>query len=98
MKIRKTEWHQVASIYEAELDEDVLSEIYPDLSEDEIADMMTKISNDEIDIDQVIEDAGWDVEFDWDHIDDDWWTSRKGGYEVSYEVDLDDSDNSAEEL
>ncbi len=34
---------------------------------------------------------GWEegVDLDWDWLDeDDWWTDRKGGYEVTYEVQV----------
>ena len=35
--IVKHEWHQTDRQYAMEIDEDLLSEIYPDLDEDEIA-------------------------------------------------------------
>jgi len=42
-----------------------------------------------LDASTVIEDA-WtnDIDLDWDWLDeDDWWTDRKGGYDVTYEVE-----------
>jgi len=85
MKIRKIEWHQVSSYYETEIDEDLLSEIYPDMDADDISQLYARIVADEVDIETVIDDAGWDVPIEWDHKDDDWWTHRKGGYDVTYE-------------
>jgi hypothetical protein len=85
MKIRKIEWHQVSSYYETEINEDLLSEIYPDMDADDISQLYARIVADEVDIESVLDDAGWDVPIEWDHKDDDWWTHRKGGYDVTYE-------------
>lgn len=83
----KHEWHSVDSQFEFELDEATLSEIYPHLDEDEIGEMMIRIENGEIDIEDLISDAhAEDIFFDWDRVYDDWWTDRKGGYEVTYEL------------
>ena len=85
--IVKHEWHQVDSQFAYELDEDKLSEIYPDMDEDEIASLLKQIEDGEADIDTIISDA-WDndVEIEWERQYDDWWTDRKGGYEVTYEL------------
>jgi hypothetical protein len=90
--IVKHEWHQVDSQFAYEIDEDILSEIYPDLSEEEIAKMLVDLEEGNIDVDTVVNDA-WDndIEIDWEHQYDDNWTSRKGGYDVTYE--LGDSDS-----
>lgn len=83
----KHEWHSVDSQFEFELDENVLSEIYPDLDEDDIANLLKQIEEGELDIDEVMSDAFEnDVEIEWDRVYDDWWTDRKGGYEVTYEL------------
>ena len=83
----KSEWHQVEKRYGAEFDTDLLSEIYPDKNKTEIRKLLKQLESGEADIDTVIEDAGWDVDIDWDWLDeDDWWTDRKGGYDVTYEV------------
>jgi hypothetical protein len=87
--IVKSEWHQVEKRYALEFDEDILAEIYPDLDEDEIAEVLTEIENGERDIQDVI-NAAWEngVELDWDWLDeDDWWTDRKGGYDVTYSLE-----------
>jgi len=84
----KSEWHQVEKRYSYEIDEDLLSEIYPDLDEEEIGLLMLEIINGTKDIDEVLNDAYEEsVDIDWEWLDeDDWWTDRKGGYEVTYEV------------
>jgi hypothetical protein len=84
----KSEWHQVEKRYGVDIDEDILSEIYPDLSEAEIEIKLAELKLGEVDIDEVIGDADEaGVDLDWDWLDeDDWWTDRKGGYEVTYEV------------
>jgi len=87
VQVMKHEWHQVDAQYLAEIDEDLLSEIYPDLDEDEIAAKMADLESGEITVDEIMEDA-WenDVEIQWDSHYEDWWTSRKGGYEVTYDI------------
>ena len=89
MKVTKHEWHQVDSQYTFELDENFLAEVYPDLTEDEIKIKMLRLLTKLDPIEDVMNDA-WDaeVEIDWDHDYDDWWTSRKGGYDVTYEIEI----------
>jgi hypothetical protein len=83
----KHEWHQTDRMYAYELDEDTLSEIYPDLDEEEIAQKLKDIENGEIDVEEVMNDA-WDndVEIEWDFQEEDCWTDRKGGYDITYEL------------
>ncbi len=82
----KHEWHQVDSQFAFELEKDLLEEIYPDMDEDELEELWQQVVNGEADLDEIISDA-WnnDVEIDWDHQYDDNWTSRKGGYDITYE-------------
>ena len=83
----KHEWHQVDSQFEIELDEALLSEIYPDLDEDEISEKLAQIESGEISIEEIVEEASDNnVDLEWDRTYDDWWTERKGGYEVTYEL------------
>lgn len=85
----KSEWHQVERRYGLDIDENILSEIYPDLDDEQITELLTNLESGEADIDDVINDA-WDndVELEWDWLDeDDWWTDRKGGYEVTYKIE-----------
>ena len=85
--IVKHEWHQHDRQYAIELDEELLSEIYPDLDEDEIAQKLADIESGEVDYEDVINDAYEnDVEIDWEFQYDDCWTDRKGGYDVTYEL------------
>jgi hypothetical protein len=84
----KSEWHQVEKRYSYDIDQDVLSEIYPDLDERQIGLMLLELTTGDKDISEVLDEA-WNqgVDIDWEWLDeDDWWTDRKGGYEVTYEV------------
>lgn len=85
--IVKHEWHQVDSQFALELDIDMLGEIYPDMDEDELATLMEQIESGEVSVDEIVE-AAYDegVDLDWDRQYDDWWTDRKGGYEITYEL------------
>ena len=86
--IVKHEWHQVDSQFAFELTEDVLSEIYPDMENDEIDALMKEIENGNVSVDEIISDAyDNDVEIEWDRQYDDWWTDRKGGYDVTYDLE-----------
>jgi len=82
----KSEWHQVEKRYGLDIDEDVLNDIYPDATVEEIEIKMLDLISGALDIEEVVNDA-WEegVELDWEWLDeDDWWTDRKGGYEVTY--------------
>jgi predicted RNA-binding Zn-ribbon protein involved in translation (DUF1610 family) len=85
--IVKHEWHQHDRRYAIELDEGLLSEIYPDLDEDEIAEKIRQIEEGEIDIEEIVAD-GWenDIDIEWEFQYDDCWTDRKGGYDITYEL------------
>lgn len=83
----KHEWHSVDSQFALELDESLLSDIYPDLDEDEIANLLEQIENGEVSVDEVIEVAYEnDIDLEWERQYDDWWTDRKGGYDITYEL------------
>lgn len=83
----KHEWHQVDAQFAFELDADKLSEIYPDLDEDAIELLLKQIEDGEIYLEELLQDAqDNDVEIEWDRQYEDWWTDRKGGYEVTFEV------------
>jgi hypothetical protein len=90
--IVKSEWHQLERRFGVEFDEEIISQIYPDLDEAGVAEMLAGIASGEVDIDEVINHA-YDVDLDWDWLDeDDLWTDRKGGYEVTYQVVEKDED------
>lgn len=83
----KHEWHQVDSQFAYELTAETLAEIYPDLDDVEIADMLQRIEAGDVDLEVLLQDAyDNDVEIEWDRQYDDWWTDRKGGYEVTFEL------------
>lgn len=88
VQVVKSEWHQVEKRFSLEIDEVILSEIYPDDSDDEITQKMQDIIDGELSVETVISDGEEQGRYlDWDWMDeDDWWTDRKGGYEVTYEV------------
>lgn len=83
----KHEWHQVDAQFAYELTEKTLAEIYPEMDDVEIVKILEQIEAGEIDIEELLQDAyDNDVEIEWDRQYDDWWTDRKGGYEVTFEV------------
>ena len=85
--IVKHEWHSHDRQYAIDLDEDLLSEIYPDLKKKEIKKMLKDIENGDLDVEEVIDEAyNNDIEIEWDFQYDDCWTDRKGGYDVTYEL------------
>ena len=87
VQVMKHEWHQVDSQFLFDLTIDVLEEIYPDLKKKELKALLKEIENGEADIGQIVQDAADNnVDIEWDRDYDDWWTERKGGYEVTYEV------------
>lgn len=88
MKISKIEHHSVNWYYYTDIDENTLSEIYPDLTDEEIEQKMEDLKNGDITIDEVIEDA-WenDVEILWEFDQEDVWTDRKGGYDITYNLE-----------
>lgn len=87
VQLVKKEWHQVCSEYSLDFDSELLGEIYPDKSEEELEQFLIDLENGIVEIEILIEDAiNNDVELEWEHMDDDWWTHRKGGYDVTYEL------------
>ena len=90
--IVKHEWHSVDSQFAFELERELLEEIYPTATEEEMDDLWERVQAGEADLDQILEDAYEnDVDIDWDRQYDDWWSDRKGGYDVTYEYGDEDS-------
>jgi hypothetical protein len=87
VQVIKKEWHQVSREFTLDLDTGLLGEIYPDSSEEELEEMLAEVGDGTRDIEDVMADA-WDsgVDMEWNHEYDDWWTDRKGGYDVTYEL------------
>ncbi len=88
VQVVKSEWHSVEKRYGFDIDEDVLNEIYPDATVEEIEQKMAELASGDLSIETIMNDAYEEgVYIDWDYLDeDDWWTDRKGGYDVTYEV------------
>jgi hypothetical protein len=83
----KSEWHQVEKRFELEVDELVLQEIYPEKEEDEIDLILKGLEDGTYDIDDVMNEADENMyDLDWEYVDEDWWTERKGGYDITYEI------------
>ena len=89
MRVIKSEWHQVEKRYAIDIDENLINEIYEDATVEEVEEIVRQLKDGELEASTIIEDA-WtnDVDLDWDWLDeDDWWTDRKGGYDVTYEIE-----------
>ena len=91
MRVIKSEWHQVEKRYAIDIDENLINEIYQDATIEEVEEIVRQLQEGELEASSVIEDAYTnDVTIDWDWLDeDDWWTDRKGGYDVTYEISND---------
>ena len=91
MRVIKSEWHQVEKRYAIDIDENIINEIYQDATVEEVEEIIRQLQEGELEASSVIEDAYTnDVTIDWDWLDeDDWWTDRKGGYDVTYQVSND---------
>ena len=91
MRVIKSEWHQVEKRYAIDIDENLINEIYQDATVEEVEEIVRQLQEGELEASSVIEDAYTnDVTIDWDWLDeDDWWTDRKGGYDVTYEISND---------
>jgi hypothetical protein len=89
MRVIKSEWHQVEKRYDCEISVDDVIAVY-DCEEEEAQEIYDELVSGERDIETFLED-GYEnnIYFDWDWLDeDDWWTDRKGGYDVTYKTDL----------
>lgn len=89
VSVIKSEWHQVEKRYGIEIDRDLFGEIYAEIEDEAEIDLMyLQFETGQLDAEEVIQKARDEgVDLDWDWLDeDDWWTDRKGGYEVTYEV------------
>ena len=89
MRIIKSEWHQVEKRYALELTIDDIAEVYPDNTDEENQKVYDALQSKEMDFDEFENDAlDQNVYFDFEWLDeDDWWTDRKGGYEVTYVIE-----------
>jgi hypothetical protein len=90
VQVVKSEWHQVERRYGLDIDREVFGEIYCDIEDEAEIDLMfLQFESGQLHAEEVINKA-WEegVDLDWDWLDeDDWWTDRKGGYDVTYKVE-----------
>jgi hypothetical protein len=87
VQVVKKEWHQVSSEFNLEFDIELLEQVYPDKDLEELEALLKDIESGDVIVDDIVSDAmDNDVDLEWNHEYDDWWTHRKGGYEVTYEV------------
>jgi hypothetical protein len=90
VSVVKSEWHQVEKRYGIEIDRELFGQIYSDIEDEAEIDLMfNQFETGELDVSEVIDKAweeGVDLDFDWLD-EDDWWTDRKGGYEVTYVIE-----------
>ena len=83
----KHEWHRVDSQFTFNFTEEILSEIYPDLDDVDINQMLHDLETGEIDPETIANSALENgIEIEWQREYDDWYTDRKGGYDVTYEL------------
>jgi len=87
VKIYKSEWHQMERKYVVEIDEDLVNELYPDNTKKKNKEILKGLKDGTTDIDEFMGDAFGEIDIDWDHVEDDLWTDRKGGYDITYEVE-----------
>lgn len=75
MKIIKREHHQVISYFTYEIpDEEIVDEF------ESLENFNELLASDDSDVIEFINNYDYDRE-------DDWWTDRKGGYDVDYEIE-----------
>lgn len=88
VQVVKSEWHQVEKRYVIELDEQLLEELFPDKEEDEIQVILQNLENGTLDINDVLNEADENMyDLPWEYVDEDWWTDRKGGYDITYAIE-----------
>ena len=107
-KLERVEYHHLNRYYEASINEDEIRLIFnrANISEDEHDDLLAALADSEHDRNGEV----WEILYNDDYFNDYWecteedcWTDRKGGYEVSYNVEVvnegsDDDYDSDEEI
>ena len=89
IRVVKSEWHQVEKRYGLLITRYELDDIYPESSEEENDKLWQQLIDNDFDFEELRQDAEiQEVWLDWEWLDeDDWWTDRKGGYDVTYAVE-----------
>ena len=90
--IIKHEWHTVDRQYSFDLTLEKLQEIYPDKKKKELKKILSDIENwKHHDIGSIFEHAlENNIEIEWNHEYDDWVTDRKGGYDITFDIEEDE--------
>jgi len=85
--VKKHEWHQVDSQYYVTFGIEELQQLYPDTPEEDLLQLLQDIAEGNQErLEEVIEDDWGQGYLEFDHDYDDWWTQRKGGYDITYEI------------
>ena len=90
VKVIKSEWHQIELQYSINIDVDYVKCFLKDLSDEEAQKIVDDLESGEIlfeDFEEMCEETDDFYGFDWDFEKEDLWTSRKGGYDVTYETE-----------
>jgi len=95
MRFTKTEWHQVTSEFTYDIPDDDIIEQFGSverfkevLSHQDLAwrGNITEARGEEPTEEE--QDALWEMTINYDYDrDDDWWTDRKGGYEITFDFE-----------
>ena len=95
-----SEWHQVQRKYALEIDLAYIKSIFPDKSDKEVQQIFDDLVSGDLLVDDLeemgYEENGYDKFYgiEWDYLDeDDWWTMRKGGYDVTYDQEVVEKDD-----
>ena len=97
MKFTVTEWHQVALAKTYDIDkEDIIEEFgsvqrLKEIISQQEQEMWGGMEPEGDDVTDEESDKFWEMTFNYDYeSDEDWWTARKGGYDVTVRIDEDD--------
>ena len=87
-----SEWHQVQRKYAIDIDVDCIVDLYNgEITRLEAQEKFDKLASGDLLIEDIEEDVD---EICWEYQDDDdWWTMRKVGYDVTYDQALWDKDD-----
>lgn len=104
MKFIKKEHHQVISSFSYDIPDDEVIDMFGSI--ERFKEIISHLNNDDwsTPIGEPPSEKEQDnfldfiAEFDYDDRNDDWWTDREGGYDLSYEIDENDSYDSDEVL
>lgn len=100
IKATMSEWHQVERKYAVEIDIAYLTDMFPDKSKQEIQQLFDDLESGVVLVDDLEEmgyeengyDKFWGIDWDWQD-EDDWWTMRKGGFDVTYDMEVIEKDD-----